>query len=89
MKLQKTIRYLLLAFFIIGCSAKSNTTNIEDTIDTREYDYAVSIDIDASKEKVWNIITDFKNYPKWTSVIIMENNDNLEIGGSDSDDYQD
>jgi len=49
MKLQKTIRYLLLAFFIIGCSAKSNTTNIEDTIDTREYDYAVSIDIDASK----------------------------------------
>jgi hypothetical protein len=80
MKLQKTISYLLLAFFIIGCSAKSNTTNIENVIDTREYDYVLSIDIDASKEKVWNIITNFKNYPKWTNVIIMKNNDNLEIG---------
>ena len=28
-----------------------------------------TIDINASKQKVWNILVDFKNYPKWNPFI--------------------
>lgn len=43
-------------------------------------EYITKIDINATKETVWNTITDFKNYPKWNSVLVMKNNDNLTLG---------
>lgn len=43
-------------------------------------EYKIAIDINASKETVWNAITDFENYPKWNSVLVMMNNDDLILG---------
>lgn len=43
-------------------------------------EYKIEIKIDASKEKVWKAITDFENYPKWNSVLRMQNNDSLIVG---------
>jgi len=38
-----------------------------------------SITINASKERIWQILTDFKNYPKWNSFIKSVTGD-LKIG---------
>jgi hypothetical protein len=43
-------------------------------------DYIIEIEINASKEAVWKIITDFEQYPKWNSVLKMESNDSLLVG---------
>ncbi len=43
-------------------------------------EYKIEIDINASKEKVWEVITDFENYPKWNSVLVVKNNDSLKLG---------
>ncbi len=43
-------------------------------------EYIIKININASKETVWNVITDFENYPKWNSVLKMDKNDNLILG---------
>ena len=79
MKLRKIIIHLFLAFLILGCSSKAASINLENKNNDNTYGYIISVDIEASKEKVWNIITDFKNYPKWNSVLKMENNNNLEL----------
>jgi len=42
--------------------------------------YKIAIEINASKEAVWETITNFSNYPKWNSVLEMKNNDDLIIG---------
>ncbi|MFV0573520.1 MAG: SRPBCC domain-containing protein [Xanthomarina gelatinilytica] len=43
-------------------------------------EYIIKKNINASKETVWNVITDFENYPKWNSVLKMDNNANLVLG---------
>lgn len=43
-------------------------------------EYTIKIDLQQSKEVVWETITDFQSYSKWNTVLIMENNDLLEIG---------
>ncbi|MEQ8945960.1 MAG: SRPBCC domain-containing protein [Balneola sp.] len=43
-------------------------------------EYKIEIEINASKEAVWNTITDFKNFQKWNSVLAMKNNDSLILG---------
>jgi hypothetical protein len=45
-------------------------------------EYKVEIDINASKEVVWKIMTDFAAYPKWNSVLQMQNNDSLLLGNA-------
>ena len=45
-------------------------------------EYIIEIDINASKEVVWKIITDFEHYPKWNSILYMENNDRLILGNN-------
>jgi len=42
--------------------------------------HEISVEIDTSKEKVWEAITTFQNYPKWNSVLKMTNNDDLILG---------
>ena len=46
----------------------------------KKYPLKIEIKINASKEKVWDAITDFKNYPKWNSVLEIKNNDSLLLG---------
>ena len=43
-------------------------------------EYKIEIAVNASKEKVWKVITNFKDYPEWNSVLQMENNDSLIVG---------
>jgi len=43
-------------------------------------EYKIEIDINGSKEAVWEAITNFDAYPKWNSVLEMNNNDSLVIG---------
>lgn len=43
-------------------------------------EYKIEITINASKEEVWNEITNFKNYPNWNTILIMEQNDSLVVG---------
>ena len=43
-------------------------------------EYKIEIKIDASKEEVWKEIINFKNYPTWNTILIMEQNDSLIIG---------
>lgn len=43
-------------------------------------EYKIEIDIKASKETVWNVLTDFGSYINWNSVLIMNNNDSLILG---------
>ena len=43
-------------------------------------EYQIEIKIKASREALWNAITDFQNFPKWNSVLAMEGNDNLVVG---------
>lgn len=43
-------------------------------------EYKIEIDINASKETVWNALTDFESYTKWNSVLAMNNNDSLILG---------
>ncbi len=43
-------------------------------------EYKIEIKIHASKEIVWQTITDFKNYPNWNTILEMEENDSLIIG---------
>ncbi|MFK8036769.1 MAG: SRPBCC domain-containing protein [Crocinitomicaceae bacterium] len=43
-------------------------------------EYKIEIDINASKETVWKALTGFENYPKWNSVLTMNNNDSLILG---------
>ncbi len=43
-------------------------------------EYKIEIDINASKKTVWKVITDFENYPKWNSVLAVENNGSLKLG---------
>jgi len=43
-------------------------------------EYKIEIDIKAPKEAVWNAITDFENFQKWNSVLVMKNNDSLILG---------
>ncbi len=43
-------------------------------------EFKIDIKINASKEKVWKAVTDFENYPRWNSVLIMENNNDLTLG---------
>lgn len=43
-------------------------------------EYTIDIDLQASKEKTWEIITDFKQYESWNTILSMSNNDQLEIG---------
>jgi len=79
MKFRKIIIHLLFAFLLLGCNSKSSAINLENKNNDENYGYIISIDIDASKEKIWSLITDFENYPKWNSVLKMENNDNLKL----------
>jgi hypothetical protein len=79
-ELSKKILHLFLGFIFLGCSAKSNISNLKNSNQNKKYDYVIQVTINASKERVWEIITDFKNYPKWNSVLTMQNNDNFEIG---------
>ena len=43
-------------------------------------EYIIDINIEAPREKVWKIITDFKSYSKWNSILYMVKNDQLEVG---------
>lgn len=43
-------------------------------------EYKIEIAVKASKEKVWEVITNFENYPSWNSVLKMESNNNLIVG---------
>ena len=61
-----------LAILIMILSGSLNAQSMKE--------YKIEIKINASKEKVWNAITDFKNYPKWNSVLEMKNNDSLLLG---------
>jgi len=76
-KLNKIIFSALCIVSMVACSTKTTTPDLNTT---KKYAYIINIDINASKEKVWNTITNFKNYDKWNSVLKMENNDNLKIG---------
>ena len=42
-------------------------------------EYKIEIAVKASKEKVWEVITNFENYPSWNSVLKMESNNNLIV----------
>ena len=79
-RIKQIITYLLLSILLLGCSVKSITATTKNKNDIKEYDYIIKINIDAPKEKVWSIITDFKNYSKWNTVLKMENNVHLELG---------
>lgn len=61
-----------LALLTIILTVNANAQNMKD--------YKIDITIDAPKHKVWNVITDFKNYPSWNSVLTMDNNDSLLLG---------
>lgn len=43
-------------------------------------EYINHIDINASREKTWDVLTDFRSYQKWNSVLTLAENDNLEVG---------
>ena len=43
-------------------------------------EYKIEIAIDTSKEKLWEEITNFKNYPNWNTVLAMTQNDGLIVG---------
>ncbi|WP_036153016.1 SRPBCC domain-containing protein [Maribacter forsetii] len=43
-------------------------------------EYKIKIDIKATKETAWNVLTDFESYPKWNSVLTLNNNDSLILG---------
>jgi len=43
-------------------------------------EYTIKVELNASKEKVWNVITDFPSYDQWNTVLVMRNNNDLEIG---------
>ena len=68
---------LALSVLVLGYSTLSVTTNIQNI---NEYNYMIKINIEASKEEVWSVITDFENYDKWNSVLKMQGNNNLELG---------
>ncbi|MEM9329583.1 MAG: SRPBCC domain-containing protein [Bacteroidota bacterium] len=42
--------------------------------------YTIQVDLSASKESIWQAITQFDAYPKWNTVLSMAGNDSLEIG---------
>jgi len=42
--------------------------------------YEIAVQIKAPKEKVWNVLTDFEQYPQWNSVLTLKNNPNLIPG---------
>ena len=42
-------------------------------------EYIIQIEINSTKENVWEVITDFKNYPNWNTVLKIEGNDSLKI----------
>ncbi|MFT5659739.1 MAG: hypothetical protein ACI9TV_000361 [Sulfurimonas sp.] len=72
MKFKKTMLSILLTLSILSSYGNTDTT--------KEYDYVIQIDIASSKEKVWNVLTNFKDYSKWNTVLKMQNNDNMELG---------
>ena len=76
-KFQKTIFFILLILTILGCSTKSTTLAMDTE---KKYAYIIKVNINASKEKVWQTITDFKHYSQWNSVLKMQNNDKLTLG---------
>lgn len=43
-------------------------------------EYTIQADFQGSKEVVWEAITDFQSYDNWNTVLMMENNDQLEVG---------
>jgi hypothetical protein len=77
--MKKIIVMLIISIFVVGCSAKQEINYISNN-QNEQYDYIIDIKIKASKEKVWDIITNFSDYPKWNSVLKMQNNDDFEIG---------
>jgi len=76
----KKIILFIVTILIVGCGSKQEIQNTPSHTSDKQYNYIIDITINAPKEKVWNIVTDFKNYPKWNSVLKMENNDNLGVG---------
>lgn len=45
----------------------------------RMKEYVIEIEINTTKEKVWEVITDFNNYPNWNTVLNIEGSDSLTI----------
>ncbi len=45
-----------------------------------ENKFTITINIKASKEDVWNAVTDFSSYSSWNSILLMKNNDRLDVG---------
>ncbi len=43
-------------------------------------EYIIEIDLSGSEEEIWNIITDFRSYPNWNSVLRLVGNDGFEVG---------
>ena len=66
----KTRTFLLLIMSFISITLNAQTMK----------DYRIEIEINASKESVWKTITDFENYEKWNSVLVMNNNNSLILG---------
>lgn len=64
----------IILTLIITCTLSSNVNA------QKMKEYKIEIDIKAPKEAVWNVITDFENYQKWNSVLVMKNNDDLLLG---------
>lgn len=62
----------LLVFLIITLSINVKSQKMKN--------YCIDVKINASKERVWKVITDFDNYAKWNSVLEMKNNDSLILG---------
>ncbi len=63
----KPIFILLMLLMTINASSKKVRS------------YKLSIQINASKETIWEAITDFKNYPNWNSILRLANNDQFVL----------
>ena len=45
-----------------------------------QHKYTIQVDLQSSQQEVWSALTDFQSYPQWNSVLVMQDNDQLEVG---------
>lgn len=71
-KQNKMIMKIILTLIISASFFSINAQKMKE--------YKLEIEVNASKETVWKAITNFKDYPKWNTVLVMKNNDSLILG---------
>jgi uncharacterized protein YndB with AHSA1/START domain len=68
MKLKATVTMLVGVCLVfkaaLGCDPEAKLVKSDTS-----WTYSVSVDIDASKEKIWELLTDAKGFPKWNSTV--------------------